>query len=116
MGLKATNVTRGVVMATRVVKAASFIERSRGLLGRDSLPSDEALWIAPCASIHMFFMRFTIDVAFLDKDYRVLWCKTMKPWRMSPWVAGAKGVLEMPEGTLHRTGTRVGDHLAFEEN
>jgi uncharacterized membrane protein (UPF0127 family) len=91
--------------------ADSSSTRNRGLLGRDSLPEGEGLWITPCEAIHMFFMKFAIDVVFLDKNKRVVKIASrLKPWR----VAGsfrARSVLELPAGTAERSGTQVGDQL-----
>jgi len=62
---------------------------------------DEGLWIIPCPMIHTFFMRFSIDVLFLDKELRVRHVvENMMPWRMSRWVFSAHSVLELPAGTL----------------
>jgi uncharacterized membrane protein (UPF0127 family) len=85
-------------------------------MGRSSLPPGEALLIRPCSSVHSFFMRFPIDVVFLDREGVVLKVYApLRPWRASTWVRGARQALEMPAGTLARTGTSVGDTLALEE-
>ena len=70
-------------------------------MGRRELPAGRGLWIEPCNSIHMFFMRFAIDVLFLDREGRVK--KVMlrlRPWRISPIVFGARTVVELPAGLL----------------
>ena len=62
---------------------------------------EEGLWIVPCPMIHTFFMRFAIDVLFLDKELRVRHViENMSPWRMSRWVFSANSVLELPGGAL----------------
>lgn len=72
-----------------------------GLMGRAELPSGTGLWIEPCNSIHMFFMRFAIDVLFLDRAGRVKRVMLrLKPWRVSPIVFGARTTVELPAGTL----------------
>ncbi|GAC1327439.1 MAG: DUF192 domain-containing protein [Candidatus Dormibacteria bacterium] len=81
--------------------ASTSWSRFVGLMGRASLPAGHGLWIEPCNSIHMFFMRFAIDVLFLDREGRVK--KVMlglKPWRVSPIVFGARTTVELPAGTL----------------
>lgn len=107
----AVNATRGAVLADKVERADDAASRSKGLLGRDGLGPGEALWIVPCPMIHTFFMRFAIDVLFLDRALtvrRVI--EDMKPWRLSPWVFTARSVLELPGGSL-RGSVRVGDRL-----
>ncbi len=91
----------GQVIAAEVEVAKSSWARFVGLMGRNSMSSGSALWIEPCNSIHMFFMRFAIDVLFLDRQMRVK--KVMlelKPWRISPIVFGARTTVELPAGTL----------------
>lgn len=91
--------------------AETYESRSRGLLGRDSLDPTEGLWIIPCPMIHTFFMRFAIDVVFLDKKLRVVRViENLKPWRVSPWVFSARSVLELAAGTLAGS-VRKGDQL-----
>jgi hypothetical protein len=60
-------------------------------------------------------MRFPIDVLFLDQQGIVINRATMPSWRISPWMRLAAGVLELPAGTLERTGTQVGDRISFEQ-
>jgi uncharacterized protein len=85
-----------------------------GLLGRDGLSEGAALVIRPCNSIHTFFMRFDIDVAFLAKDGRVVRViPAMKPWRATRVYPSAAMAVELPSQTLARTGTREGDVLLF---
>src|SRR5260370_10686287 len=66
------NVRNGRVVASRIELALDSRSRRRGLLGRDALDKGAALIIAPCSSIHTFFMRFAIDVVFVSRDGRVL--------------------------------------------
>ena len=49
-------------------RASSFKDRFVGLMGRRSLAFGEGMHIAPCNSIHTFFMRIPIEVVFLDPD------------------------------------------------
>jgi uncharacterized membrane protein (UPF0127 family) len=103
------------LLAERVEVAAAMAERLRGLLGRAELPRGSALAIAPCAAIHTFFMKFAIDAVFLDKNGRVVrTLSDLPPWRATRFHLRAAQVVELPAGTLARTGTREGDQLAFE--
>jgi uncharacterized protein len=109
------NSRTGAVLAERVERASTILARLRGLLGRRALPDGEALLIEPCASIHTFFMRFTIDAAFLSRELRVLRAiPDVVPWRATRFHRGATMALELPRGTLARTGTREGDALELE--
>ena len=109
----ATNESKGQVLAPRVRVASSLWARSKGLLGTASLPPEEGLWLKPCRSIHTFFMRFPIDVLFLDGQGRVLSKATVAPWKMSGWKRQAAGALELTAGTLERTHTEIGDRITF---
>jgi uncharacterized protein len=93
--------------------ATSMWSRFWGLLGRRSLPNDEGLLIVPCNSVHTFFMRFPIDVLFLDKDDRVLKIATeLRPFRVAVG-RGARRVLEIAAGRAASAGVRVGDKVTF---
>ncbi len=82
-------------------------------MGRRDLPTGRGILITPCSSIHMFFMRFPIDVVFLDKEDRVVKVVDgIKPWRTAMG-RGGKKALELPTGTTASTGTQPGDHLEF---
>ena len=93
-------------------------ERAVGLLGRISMSRQEGLWIVPCAMIHTLFMRFAIDVVFLDRELKaVRVIEGLKPWRLSPWVLGAHSVLELAAGALRGADggclVRKGELLEF---
>ena len=91
----------GRVVAGHVEIAATAWRRFMGLMFRSELPEDHGLALAPCNSIHMFFMRIPLDVAFLDGDGRVLRAyHGIRPWRVSRIVRGAKAAIELPAGTL----------------
>ena len=105
---------RGPVVCERGVLAVTAWTRSKGLLGRSGLDPDEGLWIQPTGSIHMWFMRFPLDVVYADRDGRVLkLVREIRPWRMSA-CRGAKVALELPVGAIDRSGVEVGDHLVIE--
>jgi len=109
------NETRGMALATRVRAATTLTSRMIGLLRTAALPPGEGLWLSPCTSVHTFFMRYPIDVLFVDKDHRVLAVSTLPPWRVSRWMPKAAGVLELAAGEAARAQLRVGDRLAFKE-
>jgi uncharacterized membrane protein (UPF0127 family) len=88
--------------------------RTVGLLGRKRLGEGRGLWIRPCKSIHTFFMRFPIDVAYVSSDGTVVKiCYRLRPFRLSTGGRGAHSVLELPAGTLERAALKVGDSLSY---
>jgi uncharacterized protein len=109
------NVTcNGVVVADHVYVANSFFTRLRGLLGKKQLNPGEGLLITKCSSVHCFFMKFTIDVAYLSDDFVVLGTETLLPWQVGKWVRGTKHTLELEEGVV-RAKIKKGDRLNFED-
>ncbi len=109
------NVSKGTVLATDVRFARTWLSRSRGLLGRRSLPRGEALLIEPSFSIHTAFMRFPIDVVFLNRDLMVV---KVAPKIGSFRVAvalGAHSALELAAGVAREARVEAGDQLAMKE-
>ncbi|OIO02438.1 MAG: hypothetical protein COX65_08465 [Elusimicrobia bacterium CG_4_10_14_0_2_um_filter_56_8] len=97
--MKVFNKTKNILVSAAAARADTFSARLFGLIPRKSLGEEEGLWLEPCAMIHMCFMSFAIDAVFLDGELRVLRIvENFRPWRFSPWVAGARGVLELPAG------------------
>jgi uncharacterized membrane protein (UPF0127 family) len=118
--LVARNVSRGTQLAERLENGSSFWAKFMGLMGRAALPDGDGLWLPGENGIHMLFMRFSIDVLFVappssvgDSSRRVLSLRrAVPPWRGVVWrVGGAKGVLELPVGTIDKSGTSVGDEI-----
>ncbi len=106
-----TNITRGTSLADYLEVATTSARRSKGLLGRDSLPSGGGLWIAPCESVHTFFMRFPIDLVYVDRALRVKKVRdSVRPWRISACLS-AYSIIELPAGVVRKTGTKPGDQL-----
>jgi uncharacterized protein len=88
----------GAVVCAKCELAQTFWTKFRGLMGRASLPADEGMLFRPAGSIHMFFMRFPIDVVFCDRDLRVVKVvRDLKPWRMAA-ARGAKVTIELAVG------------------
>lgn len=86
-------------LADDVGLADGWWSRLRGLIGRPPLQAGQGLWILPCQQVHTHFMGAPIDVVFVDPAGRVLRVlRGLKPWRFSPWVRGARAVLELPAG------------------
>jgi len=119
----ARNVERGTILATRLETADSLWAKFMGLMGRASLDPDAGLWLPDSNGIHMMFMRFPIDAIFVGRPdaaaggaRRVISVHPgLQAWLgLVPLIRGAHGVLELPVGTIVRTGTVPGDHVELE--
>ena len=110
----------GAIVCRRLALATSLVARFMGLMGRSSMPEGDGLYL-PDTSIHMMFMRFPIDALFVAREARdgsrraVGIREHLPPWRgiVLP-VGGARGVVELPAGTLARFGVQVDDAFVFE--
>jgi uncharacterized membrane protein (UPF0127 family) len=104
----------GASLGERIRVADSWWTRFRGLLGTPPLAPGEGLLIDPCRSVHMFGMRYPIDVAFLDRAGKVVGlCHRLAPGARSPWIHAARSALELPAGTLTAAGITEGDLLTL---
>lgn len=110
--LRAVNETRAVLLSESVKVADTFLARGRGLLG--TADPGGGLLLRPCGSVHTWFMRYPIDLLFLDCSGVVRHAvDSLPPWRMAPRVRGAKAVMELRAGTIVATGTAPGDLVVF---
>ena len=108
--------TRGTVVAQDVRLADGIWSRFWGLMGRRALPNDAGLLLKPTSSIHTAFMRFPIDIVFLDRSLQVVKVvPEMKPFRVSVASGGAHSALELNAGAAAEAGVEPGDQLALEE-
>jgi uncharacterized membrane protein (UPF0127 family) len=112
--LRIFNKTRGKVLAEHAAIADSSATRRTGLLKHTGLAPGEGLWIVPSEGVHTFGMKFTIDVAFLNKQRVVLKTRPHMAKSRISLCLRAHSVLELPAGTLDETGTVKGDQLEFE--
>ena len=104
---------KGGVLAEEVEQARSFFKRLKGLMFRAQMASKTALLLTPCPQIHTCFMRFAIDVVFVDKEDTVVYVlENLKPWRLSPIIYRAAKTLEMPAGTLQGR-VKIGEKIYF---
>jgi uncharacterized protein len=123
--LVARNATRATVLAERLEDASSLWGKFMGLMGRASLAPGAGMWLPGESGIHMLFMRFAIDAVWVaapdggkrDGVRRVVKVqRALPPWRGVVWmVRGARGVLELPVGTIDATHTAIGDELVIDE-
>lgn len=107
------NVTRGSVLGDSIDVADTRAKRNTGLLNHLGLEWGHGLWIVPCESIHTFFMKFAIDVVYIDRKHRVRKVvRALVPWRASLCVT-AHSVIELPVGAIDASQTQKGDQLAW---
>jgi uncharacterized membrane protein (UPF0127 family) len=107
------NERTGLIVCTTLEPAFESRARRRGLLGRDALERHTAIVLAPCQSIHTWFMRFAIDVLFVRKDGTVLKVlPSVSPWRIALSLR-AFAVIELAAGVAVESETRAGDRLTL---
>ena len=91
---------KGIIIGNKVLTAENIFSRLKGLMFIKDMKGD-GLLINPCNSIHTFFMKFAIDVVFIDKNRKVVKIlRNLKPWRISWFYPKAQQVLELKAGTL----------------
>jgi len=114
LSLRITNQTRNTVLGDLIDVADTSAKRRTGLLKHNGLKPGEGLWIVPCESVHTFFMKFPIDLVYLDRKNKVRKVRhAVKPWRMSICLT-AHSIIELPAGAAQQTGTQTGDELQLE--
>jgi len=98
----------------KVENAFTFFARFRGLMFRAKLLASSGLLLSPCNMVHMCFMRFPIDVVFVDRYYKVVGKEVgLKPWTVSKRYVKARYALELPAGWTEAAGVEIGDVLEF---
>jgi hypothetical protein len=111
VSLALINQRTDVEVADRVEVAVTRSSRRKGLLGRSGLEASSALILAPCLAVHTMFMRFPIDVVFVDSEGCALrMVPNLGPWRIAvePF---AHAVVELAAGSLSQRRVNVGDRL-----
>ncbi len=108
------NQTRNTVLAATADVADTSAKRRTGLLKHTRLEQGDGLWIKPCESVHTFFMKFAIDLVYLDRKLKVRKVRhAVPPWRLSACLT-AHSILELPAGTARETSTEAGDQLSID--
>ena len=108
------NLTRNTILADAAELADTSEKRRTGLLKHERLDPGQGLWIVPCESVHSFFMKFAIDLVYLDRNSRVRKIRhRMVPWRVSACLS-AHSIIELPAGAVAASGTQAGDQLEME--
>jgi len=106
------NVTRKRILVSRGKVANNVWTRFKGLMGSPPLEKGEALLISPSNSVHTHFMRYPLDILYINSNYQVIAMnEKMKPWRMGKIYRQSRYVLELPAGVIEETQTKIGDQL-----
>lgn len=99
--MKVYNSSKNNLIADNVKVAQNFFTRSFGLLLRKSISDGEGLIIKPCCSIHTFFMKFPIDVLFIERNGKIeALYQNVQPWRILPIHLNSHFVIELASGTI----------------
>ncbi|HEY4685925.1 MAG TPA: DUF192 domain-containing protein [Dehalococcoidia bacterium] len=110
------NADRDTILGEAIEVAATAVNRVKGLLGRECLEDGQGLFFEHCSSLHTFFMRFPVDIIYVDKSGKVLKAAAdVKPFKLVAAPLRAYYAIELPLGAIRRSNTRVGDHLRFIE-
>jgi len=110
--VKIINKTKNTVIAEEYICADSLLKRLKGLLGTKALKTGQALILDPCNSIHTFFMKYPIDVIFVNRDNKVVKIITsIPPFRLTGIYFSASYAIELPANTIKPTEISLGDSL-----
>ena len=114
--MRLINQTQNTVLAENIFMADTFFKRIKGLLGKQEFLPGEALIIEPCNSVHTFFMRFSIDLLFVDNHYRVIKVlPEFNPNRISCLYWKSRLVIELPRGILKLNKTCDKEQLRLDK-
>jgi len=114
VALCVTNVSKGTCLGRKIALADSPLKRVSGLLGTSKLDADAGLLIFPTQAVHTFGMKYAIDLVFVDRKGKVVGLRpALRPNRMSRLYWRAQFVVELPVGTIERSGTEVGDAIEW---
>lgn len=107
--MKLINKTTNEVISENLMTADSFLKRLKGLMFTKELPEQDALHIIPCNEIHMFFMNYSIDVLYLDREKKIVHMdEGMQPGKIGKKVKNAVSVVELPNGWIKTKSIKIG--------
>ncbi|MBI2609120.1 MAG: DUF192 domain-containing protein [Deltaproteobacteria bacterium] len=114
MFFRIENKKEGKIVAEKAMLADTFFSRLKGLLGTKKLDKGEALILEPCQSVHTFFMKYDLDIIFLNKENIVIGvAEHLKPNRLSAFYRHASKAVELPSGSIVEGRVTVGEKLEF---
>ncbi|WP_249870302.1 DUF192 domain-containing protein [Oceanobacillus saliphilus] len=114
--IKLVNIDTDEAIAERVKGAYTFWSRFKGLMLTESMPENEALHISPCTAIHTFFMKYSIDIIYLNKEKEIVGIEEyLEPGRIGKKFMNVKSVIELPAGTIRNTSTAVGQKVNLDD-
>lgn len=107
--MRLVNVDNGEIIAESIESAQTFFTRLKGLMFRKELSNGGGLYLHPCKSIHTFFMKFPIDVLYLDKEWKIVGMEEqLEPGKMGRHFTGAASVIELESGSIQKNGIQEG--------
>jgi len=108
------NKTSNTIISENLTRADTFFKRLKGLMFTKELTAQDALHIIPCNEIHTFFMNYSIDVLYLDKDKNIVHIdEDMVPGKIGKKAKTAISVVELTSGTVKAAGLKVGQTVEF---
>lgn len=115
MRMKASNLTRNVVLGDRILEAKTGSSQATGHPGSNGMGDGEGLWISPWNAKHSSVRQYEFDAVFVDTRNQVVGiCQRFRTYGVAQIFLAARGVLELPAGMIEKTGTGIGDKIAFE--
>lgn len=106
------NITKNEEISKNVIMADSFLKRLKGLMFTKELSPDYSIYIHPCGQIHTFFMNYSIDVLYLDKNNVILAIdENIKPGKIGKKVKGATAVIELRGGKIENSSIKIGQAI-----
>jgi hypothetical protein len=113
--MSAYNVTRSIALGDNLISLNGDFSRLLRHINRQGIPKGCVLWINPCQAIYTIGMRSAVDIAFIDKDGRVVRIfRNFPPGCFTETAPAAVSVLEFPASTLSDSGTSVGDIIRID--
>ena len=113
--VRAMNVTKGTLLGSSVRVADGWWSRLRGLLGAPTLEAGEGLVLMPCKAVHMYGMKQSLDVVFVDAEGTVVALYSgLAPGQRTKVHRDSHSVFELPPSTIDATGTGLGDRVSTE--
>lgn len=111
------NMSKKNILVKEVLLADSFYYRLKGLMGKKELKENEGLCLKPCKSVHTFFMKFNIDVLFVDNNDVVCGIvENLRPWQVSSYYRTSRYVIELKAGAIEKYKIELGDKINISSN